>query len=251
MTLSGVSQVCCRVLVALVALTLAPSLSANLLFQRALPTANLNDAAGANRSNISWAPGDSTYILGDDFTLASDSVVDSISVWEVSNGGSPTTEFGSISLYTGADNGGIGALSFISSSYTSSLVPGYQYQGSSGALYDVYEITFAALNLSLAGNVLYDFGIGATPGTESSLFLHASNAGFSGSTQDGADGFFLGFTGPPYVLADVFDSNGNGWDKSSDINVEIDGTAIPEPATIGLLATCAGALLFLRRRRAA
>jgi hypothetical protein len=96
-------------------------------------------------------------------------------------------------------------LSFISSSYTPSLVSGYQYQGSSGTFYDVYKITFSGLNLSAAGGVLYDFGIGATPGTESSLFLHGSNAALSGSTQDGADGLFLGFTGPPYSLAYVID----------------------------------------------
>ena len=247
MTLSGVSQVCCRVLVAL---TLASSLSAGVIFERALPTANLNNAAGADRSNIAWAPGDSSYILGDDFTLASDSVINSFSVWEVSNNGSPSTEFGSLSLYVGADDGGVGALSLISSSYTSSLVSGYQYQGSSGTFYDVYEITFSGLDLSAAGGVLYDFGIGATPGTESSLFLHGSNAALSGSTQDGADGFYLGYTGPPYSLFYVIDSNGNGWDKSSDINVEIDGSAVPEPATFGLLAMSAGALLLLRRRRA-
>ena len=234
MTLSGVSQLGRRVLVVL---ALASSLSAGVIFERALPTANLNNAAGADRSNISWAPGDNTYILGDDFTLGSDSVINSLSVWEVSNNGSPTTEFGSLSLYVGADPN----ISLISSSYTSSLVSGYQYQGSSGTFYDVYQITFSGLNLSAAGGVLYDFGIGATPGTESSLFLHASNAAFSGSTQDGSDGLFLGFTGPPYTLAYVIDSNGNGWDKSSDINVEI---AVPETATtFGLLAIGAGALL--------
>jgi hypothetical protein len=243
MTLSGVSQLCCRVLVAL---ALASSLSAGILFERALPTANLNDAAGANRSNIAWAPGDSTYILGDDFTLASDSVVDSLSVWEVSNGASPATEFGSLSLYAGADPD----LSLISSIYSSSLVSGYQYQGSSGNFYDVYKITFSGLNWSVPGGVMYDFGIGATPGTQSSLFLHGSNAALSGSTQDGADGVFLGFTGPPYTVTYVIDSNGNGWDKSSDINVEIDGSAVPEPATFGLLAIGAGAFLLLRRRRA-
>ena len=247
MTLSGVSQVCCRVLVAL---ALASSLSAGVIFERALPTANLNNAAGADRSNIAWAPGDNTYILGDDFTLGSDSVINSLSVWEVSNNGSPTTEFGSLSLYAGADDGGVGALSLISSSYLYSLVSGYPYQGSSGAFYDVYKITFSGLNLTVAGGALYDFGIGATPGTQSSLFLHGSNAARSGSTQDGSDGLFLGFTGPPYTLAYVIDSNGNGWDKSSDINVEIDGSAVPEPATFGLLAISAGALLFLRRRRA-
>src|ERR1035441_5593855 len=163
MTLSGVSQVCCRVLVAL---TLASSLSAGGIFEPALPTANLNNAAGADRSNIAWAPGDSSYILGDDFTLASDSVINSFSVWEVSNNGSPSTEFGSLSLYVGADDGGVGALSLISSSYTSSLVSGYQYQGSSGTFYDVYEITFSGLDLSAAGGVLYDFGIGATRSEE-------------------------------------------------------------------------------------
>src|ERR1022692_535734 len=238
MTLSGVSQLGRRVLIVL---ALASSLSAGVIFERALPTANLNNAAGADRSNISWAPGDNTYILGDDFTLGSDSVINSLSVWEVSNNGSPTTEFGSLSLYVGADPN----ISLISSSYTSSLVSGYQYQGSSGTFYDVYKITFSGLNLSASGGVLYDFGIGATPGTESSLFLHGSNAALSGPTQDGADGFYLGYTGPPYTLTYVIDSSVTGWDKGSDINVEIDGSAVPEPATFGLLAISAGASLLL------
>lgn len=246
MTLSGVSQVCCRVLAAL---TLASSLSAGVIFERALPTANLNDGAGVNRSNISWAPGDNSYILGDDFTLGSNSVIDTLSVWEVSSNANPRTEFGSISLYVGADDATTGSpLSFLSSSYSSSLVSGYQYQGGSGRYYDVYKISFSGLNLSVAGGVLYDFGIG---GTTSNLYLHASNAGLSGSTQDGADGFYLGYTGgSPYGLTYVIDSSETGWDKSSDINVEIQGTEIPEPATFGMLAISAGALLFLRRRRA-
>lgn len=256
MTLSAVSQVCCRVVAAL---TLASSLSAGVIFERALPTAGLNNIVSANRSNISWAPGDNTYILGDDFTLTSNSVIDTLSVWEVSSNVKPQTEFGSISLYAGPDNGVVDAttgspLSLLSSTYSSSLVSGYQYQGYSGAYYDVYKISFSGLNLSVAGGVLWDFGIG---GTTSSLYLHASNAGLSGSTQDGADGLYLGYTGgSPYRLTYVIDSGAIDpltgtapWDKSSDINVEI--TGVPEPATFGMLTISAGALLFLWRRRRA
>jgi hypothetical protein len=38
----------------------------------------------------------------------------------------------------------------------------------------------------------------------------------------------------------TWDSNGNGWDKSSDFNVQVFGTPVPEPTTM-----VAGALLLL------
>ena len=55
--------------VLLVAMVTAGSLfGQSLVFDRGLPTANLNNAAGANRSNVAWAF-DGDYITGDDFSF--------------------------------------------------------------------------------------------------------------------------------------------------------------------------------------
>ena len=46
--------------------------SAALLLDRGLPTANLNNDAGASRSNVQWAFGSDAqgmWLAGDDFTL--------------------------------------------------------------------------------------------------------------------------------------------------------------------------------------
>ena len=54
-----------------------------LVVDRGLPTANLNNAAGANRSNVAWAEGSgsTTTSIGDSFSLASEYVVTDIRVW--------------------------------------------------------------------------------------------------------------------------------------------------------------------------
>ena len=40
-----------------------------MIIDRGLPAANLNDAAAANRANVSWAEPDLQYLYGDDFTV--------------------------------------------------------------------------------------------------------------------------------------------------------------------------------------
>jgi hypothetical protein len=247
MTLSGVSQVCCRVLVAL---ALASSLSADVIFERALPTANLNNAAGADRSNISWAPGDNTYILGDDFTLASDSVINSFSVWEVSNNGSPTTEFGSLSLYVGSG--------------PQPLIHFFELYALAGV-----RLPVSGLQRDLLRR-LQDYVLGAQLERGWGRFVRLRHWRHSRNreqpvpprVQCRSQRIYAGRSGrvvPGLHRAPVFPRLRDRprlrarrlfWDKGSDINVEIDGSAVPEPATFGLLAISAGALLFLRRRRA-
>jgi len=262
---------------------------ATTVFQRALPSStNVNNAAGANRSNVDWASGSAqlTYIVGDDFSFNDLAMVDSISVFEIANnpvGGapsSPSAEFANIMLYVGAHGS---TLSLASSSYTSSLVAyapaGFLYQGASGTdYYQIYELTFSGLNLTIPGSTLYDFAVDATPnagacatapnGDPCLLFLSASNAALSGTTQDGADGLFKAFTSDGsggFVYAGSCDSavtsgpnycgtppGGPGpalWNKSSDINVLIDGTVIPEPSTVTTMAMGLAGLAFLVRRR--
>ena len=98
------------------------SASAGVILQFPLPTANLNQAAGAARTNASVVEGSFAgspsvpYIVGEDFQLSTTTayVIDSLTVWAIAN--SPTSpgpidtlgqEFSSFSLYTGytADSG--------------------------------------------------------------------------------------------------------------------------------------------------
>jgi hypothetical protein len=51
-------------------------------------------------------------------------------------------------------------------------------------------------------------------------FNLASNAPLSASRQDGADGLLLLFDGGG-KFGSTFDSKGSGWDKSSDLNVQV------------------------------
>ncbi|MBK8560384.1 hypothetical protein [Candidatus Amarobacter glycogenicus] len=54
----------------LAALLIIPAMAAGggLVFDRGLPTSNLNNTAGGDRSNVAWAFGDG-WITGDDFTV--------------------------------------------------------------------------------------------------------------------------------------------------------------------------------------
>lgn len=239
-----------------------------LVFDRGLPTANLNNAAGSSRSNVSWSDNQpnsnpTDYRLpGDDFSLAANATVDDIRVWVVGAGvENPGYLPSDLSLWGG--NAG-SAISQISTTYTSTQVTyadGSSYQGNNGGYWNIYQVDFA-VNLNLAAGQMYDFFVDQPyecdlPGSPcpdyANAFLHASNAALSGSTQQGADNEFLWLdvnTTNGNQTVQTWDSNGNGWDKSSDANVQVYAT--PEASSILLLATgllSAGAFVKLRRRR--
>src|SRR5208282_3227099 len=60
-----------------------------ILFDRGLPTTNLNNAAGALRSNVAWGEGATGEVtppsvsVGEDFTLTTMSLINSITVWVI------------------------------------------------------------------------------------------------------------------------------------------------------------------------
>src|ERR1700752_2982128 len=64
-----------------------------LVFDRGLPTENLNNAAGASKSNVEWADietlPETPWLPGDDFTLAGTGsyVVTTIRVWSTDSAG--------------------------------------------------------------------------------------------------------------------------------------------------------------------
>ncbi len=103
-------------------------------------------------------------------------------------------------------------------------------------------------------NIALVFG-GQVPGQDFfyPAYIHAANATLSGSPQEGADNQFLEFDARGTFLGTV-DSNGNGWNKSSDINVQIFGKVVFSPksvpeSTAGLLTfALVGISLLLGRR---
>lgn len=266
--------------------TLACSSSfANLVVDRGLPTTNINDVAGPNRSNVAWAIDNNTF-TGDDFALPVTGTqwrIDSIRVWTVgdlSNNDANLTDdtflsdaFSSLSLYVGSTSNSTlnrVALGNFSGSGTDSttnaniVATRVQYPGPTeldyegfGNHFTIVQLDFNNLNLVFNAGESVQFGLAADDPTFGfGSFNHASNAALSGSPQDGADNLFRDFSvdagglTASFLNMDNSDSNngGAGWDKASDINVQVFATPVPEPATMAVLGL--GALLLRRKKRA-
>lgn len=275
----------------LIALTLAAASStgaqAALLFDRGLPTHNINNpvpnnpAPDLDRSNISWGFADKigsgySYPIGDDFSLGTAGqtyLVDTLRVWAVIGVADtaatiPNSFWQSFTLWGGQVEAGASGLSALHAGLTNGSDPqisiaqvtysnGENYWAEPVQLYrKIWQIDFTGLNWTVEGGKLYQFfvdGSGFTSLETWNVFpiLHASNAGLSGSTQIGADGFYrllrVNQGIPNYVgtwnsnnlgLPGTYQASGSpgrgGWNKSSDINVQIYGSLFPgaEPARI-------------------
>lgn len=239
---------------ALAGLTGVTSASAATLVDRGLPTANLNNAAGPNRSNVAWlftgyTPAD-YWLVGDTFTNTSSDAwsINTIRLWSMK-----ATE--SASLWGGIDGSPtIGVVSSSGAISDATYADSTNYQGSSGAFRDMHQIDFA-VDITLAAGQKYDFFFdGRSSDSGYTLaYAHASNAALSGSPQDGADDSML----YAQVLSGILDpssvgtwtSLGNGWDKASDVNVQVFGN-VPEPGTLTLLGLGLAGLGFARRKKA-
>jgi len=219
-----------------------------LVVNRGLPQANLNNVSGDYRSNVRWSLYDSGF-LGDDFTVgaAGESwVIDSIRVWTVPGVTETDPEhlgdfYQDVRLYVGGANEGLtpivtGLLKpasdqtsnpniLISDATAAGVVPYDDF----GTSMRVWQIDFTQLNFHAQGGVKLRFGawglgrpIPNKAGKTYAWFNAASNAELAVANQDGADGSMLLFTSGG-KFQNAFDSKGAGWDKSSDINVQVFG----------------------------
>jgi hypothetical protein len=210
---------------------------------RGLPTSNLNNAAGSSRSNVAWSNGND-YVSGDDFTLGTSGqkwIVSQIRTWNVGSTtlGAPFgNTFSNDTLYFGTGTiapiatGTVAPGSSVDSNANITHSPvtyadASNYQGTSGSFLQIWQNDFKNLGLVINGGQKYYF---AADGTTASSFWfnRASNAALSGSPQQGADNKWIAWAKSDLTTPDQCDSGApsggvcdGGWDKSSDINVQI------------------------------
>ncbi len=228
------------------------SASALTLVDRGLPTANLNNAAGANRSNIAWAFGQYTpsayWLVGDTFqnTSLDNWTINTIRLWTL---GQTDTAI----LRGGIEGQSIGIASTTYSISAVTYAGGVQFQAASGTYPGTMHQVDFTVNLTLTPGQTYDFFLDGTgnsaldPSNNPLVvpYVLASNGALSGSPQNGADNLMLYAQVVNGSIANgavgAWNSDGDGWDRPSDVNVQVFGTAIPEPTT----TTIAGAFLLL------
>lgn len=223
----------------------------SLVFDRGLPTANLNLDADADpgndsaRSNIVIWAGETT-VIGDDFTIGNSGeswIIDRVRVWtddyETWEGNpiSFADEFNNLRLYGSlADNplnllmsgnftagDGLDNPNIILSKIT--YINGQDHYYSDGFWKEMYQLDFDNLNWSIDGGVKYQVGIYG----EGKLFNpyvwvwthHASNKDLSGSLQQGTDDNIRVWADPTAPIELVNLQTVGVWNKPADINMQI------------------------------
>jgi hypothetical protein len=235
-----------------------------MVFDRGLPTINLNELAGVNRSNLELVdygpfPLDPTWLpvwMGDDFTLPGCGTyqVTTIRVWSTDSDPDSSTSKYRLSLWGGLAGNpphplmqGAGTtpvpytvkqvtypgnVGYQDSAVTATMQPAQPQPGGSlgTAFSPIYQIDFS-VNIALNAGQTYQFFLvrplqqTVDPTKVRTGYLHASNAALSGSPQDGADGFMQVLVSDGTVAA--WSVMGDRWDKTSDANVQVFATKKP------------------------
>lgn len=245
---------------------------AALVVDRGLPNSNINQAAGDDRSNAAWGFEDDDglaidFLVGDDFNLGSGNWrIDRLSLWTLGGEATLGDRFNSISLFLGREAEGDGIPVVASANLNGNnsdnpdvSVSQVQYPGTSqsyqGMVEDgflnIWQIDFFNLGLFNPGQQL--FALAGEAGEDSlPTYTHASSAALSGNPQDGADNRYRWFSGNAssafITPGGFFDTADSGWDKSSDINIQVEATdmatTVPEPSVLLLLSLGLFGLFF-------
>jgi hypothetical protein len=230
------------------------------------------------------------YILGDQFTLsAATNTITSVTVYEVGNavttefgnpGDPPNTEYNGLDLFISPDNAatGMGApVDILTGANLTAAATRVCYGGPCGGggmnfesvdnssnYFGIYAVTFT-LNVTL-GPGLYDFAVGANPkpNTGNVFALLTSDPNHSGTSEEDSASL-CGTTGCGFLyylpdgaanspLATYQYQTGlgliNNYNNGADVNVVINGTAVPEPSSFGFLGLgLAGIVAGVRRAR--
>lgn len=247
---------------------IAAAASATLIVDRGLPTTNLNDGAGVNRSNSAWA-GRQAGFIGDDFTLGTAGTeyqVKTIRTWitgginEEGSSAGLDEIYSSLTLWLGNATSTMAATTYSFTATKVSYTSGAIFEDF-GVFRDIWQLDWDVSGLTMAGGSTKLFGVSGltTPdggdivGGRNAVYLHASNAGLGGSRADGANQIMNRFdVDGAFVENDPSDWRFLGGETMlpNDINVQVEAVsaeAVPEPFTLALGA--AGLLSAIRRRR--
>lgn len=241
----------------------------SVLFNRNLPTENLNLAAGANRTNYAWANywldgpnGQNPTYIGDDYTIDGPGSyrIQKIRLWVAGDDNAP---FGGypMSLLGTTQTLGLAGLQELSSTFTYGEVNYVNletYQRSNGAFMKLWYVDFATDFIVQGGEKQLFFLKAVRPhplfaNHSITPYLHTSNKDLSGVPMPGADDKMLNL---------VYDKDGvtpidiHAWDNSqfgysfakTDVNIQVFGEAVvPGPAAA--LPFLLGLAAAARRRR--
>ena len=232
--------------------------NARILFDRGLPSENINVEPDLERSNLRWRGGyrnESFY--GDDFTIGEPGeryIIDHIRTWAVlgyREEGPTAPEavgdwFSQLRLLGGEVSdtqlamraSGELAVGGSSTSNPDIIITQVRYPNAGSSKYfnfgptiPIWQIDFHNLNWLVEGGRRYNFSVQGMGrqflDTEYShaWYNHASNAALSGTPQQGADNLMSAFSDTGEFLY-IVDAEEDKWNKATDLNIQIFGRAV-------------------------
>jgi len=249
----------------------AGALRSNISFTESDPTAEFDGTDVVLSSNLIATAFDLTSIttwsiasvlgqpLGDEFSEVMLMYRPEGGTWEILEEGTPGTSFLPGQPNTIGDSNP--DITETNINYTPT-VPNYQSTTGSATTapyYPLWQTTFdiSSLGLVLDAGVDYQFavwGVGANPdpSTEYGYWFNSySNAALSGGRQDDTSGTYLrcsfsDLSGPCDVEDPLADQT---WNKGANMNIDIQGFAVPEASSFELLGLGLLGLVWLSRKR--